>query len=346
MSTTSSEHDRRARLSDFGSNRYSQSGEDGMIAECLRRLGPRSDHLEEGDTRVCVEFGAGDGISCSNTRALWTTAAWGAVLVEADADLFERARENAIGGDCGAAIFPVHRAVTPTGPDSIDAILDWLGVGQAIDVMSIDVDGDDFWHLLGLRRRPRLLLVEFNPTIPPHLDIQPRGPGNRMGVGILTLVRAAAQRGYTFIGASASNAFLVRTEDADAFADLETDLAVLMPPDRYMYLATDFDGRVVPMGAQPQWGLVWPPSETEFVPNQPDLLEVDTFGANGRWMMQVLRAIVGVSAKLDWVTALAQETNAVSKETRTAVLDATAVGSADGQGAQAAQGQTEAQAEG
>ena len=89
------------------------------------------------------------------------------------------------------------------------------------------------------------------------------------------------------------------TEDDDAFAALETDLAVLMPPERFMYLATDFDGRVVPMGARPQWGLVWPPSETEFVPNQPDLLEVDTFNADERWKMQMVREIRAVHEKLD-----------------------------------------------
>ena len=189
-----------------------------------------------------------------------------------------------------------HRALYDR--EAIDAILDDAGIDH-VDVMSIDVDGDDYWILLGLRRRPRLLLIEFNPTIPPHLDIQPRGPGNRMGVGVLTMRRAAESRGYTFVGASVSNAFFVRTEDADAFAALETDLAVLMPPERFMYLATDFDGRVVPMGARPQWGLVWPPSETEFVPNQPDLLEVDTFNADERWKMQMVREIRAVHEKLD-----------------------------------------------
>ena len=288
MSTTSSEPDRRARLSDFASNRYSQGGEDGMIAECLRRL-----RIEE--PGVVVEYGAGDGLSCSNTAALWQ-GGWQAVLVEASGHLIA----DLVCATAGYAqtVTVVEALVRPSGGGSIDEILDRHGVGE-VDVMSIDIDGDDYWHLLGLRRRPRLLLVEFNPTIPPHLDIQPRGPGNRMGVGILTLVRAAAQRGYTFVGASAANVFLVRTEDASWFEDLETDLAVLRPPEQFMYLATDYDGRVVPIGARPQWGLVWPPSETEFVPNQPDLLEVDTFNADERWKMQMVREIRAVHEKLD-----------------------------------------------
>jgi hypothetical protein len=123
-----------------------------------------------------------------------------------------------------------------------------------------------------------------------------------MGVGALTMARAAAGRGYTLIGMSDANLFLVRTEDADNFADLDADLGRLMAAERFMYLATDYDGRVVPMGARPQWGLVWPPSETVFVPNQADLLEVDTFNANERWMAQISREIRGVHAKLDAYT--------------------------------------------
>jgi hypothetical protein len=69
------------KLSDFGFNEYSQFGEDGMIDEALKRIGVRSSR--------CVEFGAGDGLSCSNTANLWHNG-WKAVLVEASSELAQR----------------------------------------------------------------------------------------------------------------------------------------------------------------------------------------------------------------------------------------------------------------
>ena len=275
-------------LSDWAHDRYSQGGEDGVMEMILGRL-----RIEQG---VCVEFGAADGLSCSNTANLWLNHDWTAVLIEADEALHHRCVDNvtrAFGapvvtqrGDTTeirhapdperdtrvSFVAVVHRAVGR--PATIDAILDDAGIDH-VDVMSIDVDGDDYWIMAGLTRRPTVLVVEFNPTVPPHLDVRPRGPGNRMGVGILTLIRTAADRGYAFIGITGANAWFVPVERADVFGDLEVDPQVLLPPERFMYLATDQTGRMVPMGRRPEWGLTWPPSETVFVPNSTDLLEVE-----------------------------------------------------------------------
>lgn len=263
-------------LSDYGANVYSQSLEDGVIAECLRRIG-------EGG-RVCVEFGAGDGLGCSNTANLWH-AGWRALLIEADATLVERLRAAANEG-CTV----VHDAVALGGEHGIDALIAAAGLCD-VDFMSVDVDGDDWWICQGMACRPRLLCVEFNKTVPPHLDVQPSGASTRFGVGPLTMRRSMEARGYTMIGVTDANMFFVQTADADKFADLEKDLAVLLPPERFMYLATDFTGRVVPIGARPPWGLVWPPSDIRMVANQPDLLAVDSEFALERFCQQILGEI-------------------------------------------------------
>jgi hypothetical protein len=270
------------RLSDYSRDVFSQGGEDGCIAEVLRRLG-----ITDG---FCVEFGAGDGVGCSNTKLLRDNG-WAGLLIEADPDLAERCQSQT-----SERVIVLHQAIAAGGPDSIDAVLhDRAAITP--DVMSIDVDGDDYWIALAMQTRPRLLVIEFNPTVPPHLDLIPAGPGNRFGVGPLTMRRAAEQRGYTMVGISHANMMFVQTPDAGAFADLETDLAVLLPPERYIYLATDYTGRVVPVGARPEWGLVWPPSVTRFVPNQPNLLEVGSVDTLDQLMRQVEK-VDGVIAAL------------------------------------------------
>lgn len=267
--------ERRPQLGDWANNVFSQFGEDGALAEVLRRLG-----ITGG---TCVEYGAADGLSCSNTARLWRGDGWRAVLIEADPKLAQRAEENGYGYD--VTVIPTR--VAPGGPGCVDDLLDALGVGE-VEVMSIDIDGDDYWHLCSLRRRPRVLLVEFNPTVPPQFHVEPAGPGNRFGVGAATLRRAAEWKGYTMVGVLHANMVLVRTEEADPFADLETDLAVLMPPEDFMFLATDQDGFVVPCGAAPEWGLRWPPSPTVMAANQPAVLHIRSDDPHERFAQQVL----------------------------------------------------------
>lgn len=276
-------------LSHWASNTYSQTGEDGVLQEIVRRLG-------EG-TKVSVEFGAGDGVSCSNTRNLWRHQGWKAVLIEADGDLYKRMVAN-LQEPVAANVTAKWAKVETSGSGSIDGILTTLGI-QAVDFMSIDVDGDDYWIFAGMEARPRIVSIEFNKTIPVHLDVRPRGPGNRMGVGLLTIKRTAEQKGYRVIGATDANAWLVRTEDAGAFADIDVSLPALLPADRLMYLATDYDGRIVPMGTTaPPWGLMWPPSPTNFVMNQDGLLDVEDYEATGRILLDITRTLARIEGRL------------------------------------------------
>ena len=57
---------------------YSQFGEDGIINEILNRIG------ENNIDKWCVEFGARDGISDSNTYNLIKNNNYKAVLIEGD----------------------------------------------------------------------------------------------------------------------------------------------------------------------------------------------------------------------------------------------------------------------
>lgn len=279
-------------LSDYAHNIYSADGEDGCVAEILRRVG-------EGG-RVCVEFGASDGLSGSNTANLWNRdGGWRAVLIEADTALADRATA-AIFNRPDRDVQIVPAAVSAIDPEwSIDAILDACGVTD-VDFMSVDVDGDDYWIVTSMACRPRVLCVEFNRTVPPHLDLVPTGPGNRFGVGALTMRRAMGARGYTLVGRTLNNLFFVTTDLADHFTDLETDLAVLLPPESFSYCCSDFDGRMVLAGAQPAWGLRWPASETRFAAGAP-VLAVEDAGATTEdvWRQTVLGEIQHIRVLLD-----------------------------------------------
>src|ERR1700687_312128 len=81
-------------------NAYSQYGEDGIIDWGLSQTEPRH--------RICVEFGAWDGRTLSNTFNLVANHGWRAVYIEADARKFRVLQETAA---AYPRIVPVHGLV-------------------------------------------------------------------------------------------------------------------------------------------------------------------------------------------------------------------------------------------
>jgi hypothetical protein len=71
------------------------------------------------------------------------------------------------------------------------------GVSSDIDLLSIDVDEDDYYILESLKElKPRLIVCEFNPTIPPDMDIILE-KGNCFGCSAFSLVQLAKKRAPT-----------------------------------------------------------------------------------------------------------------------------------------------------
>lgn len=232
------------RLDFFVTNdEYTQFGEAGIIKHIFEQITTRS--------KVAVEFGAGDGYSCSNTAGLWKDQGWKAVLVEPDPERFAVLESRA------APFMPnicKKMAITPTGPNSIGQLLSDNQITE-VDFMSIDVDGDDYQIFAELSCKPRVICIEFNPTIPPHIELRQCGLGDGFGASLLAMVRLGASKGYKFVGANYCNAFFVEASESIHFADYETDLTVLFTPDRYTYAITDFGGRAVLCGESLPWGV-------------------------------------------------------------------------------------------
>jgi hypothetical protein len=196
------------RPADRAADVHSQNGEDGIITALLDRL-PETD-------RWCVEFGAWDGIHLSNTRHLIESRQYGAVLIEADP-----ARCNELRRNC--ASFPRVQAVEGfvgfTEADGLDAILRRTAVPANFDLLSIDIDGNDYhvWAAV-TSYRPKMVCIEFNPTIPTELDfVQEPDTTARAGASLAAIVRLGQEKGYELAAVTLVNAVLVR---ADLFPHL------------------------------------------------------------------------------------------------------------------------------
>lgn len=231
-------------LLSYAHNVHSQYGEDGIIAHILSLL-----KLPIGR---CIEFGAWDGMHLSNTANLWKNG-WEGVLIELDQGRFKSLAKNTAGHRCHC----ICAKVEPIGANSLENILRREGLPLEADVLSIDVDGDDYHIWAGIENlRPRLVICEYNPTVPPSVQLVPT-TGNYMGCSALSLQLMAQSKGYKLVCVTLSNCLFVREEDADAFSSYETNLEKIFPRDYLCNLITGFDGRFVLTNCPP-FGLSLP----------------------------------------------------------------------------------------
>lgn len=220
-----------ADLNSYQRNVTSQWGEDGIIDEIFRRIGTQ--------TKLCVEFGAWDGKHLSNTWDLWHNRAWTAILIEGDSSKFD---DLAASVSAFPNVVPHCAYVATSGENRLDQILDRLGVTQVIDLLSVDIDGDDRGVFESLEKHlPRLLVIEYNPTIPPEIELV-GVPGTRFGSSAKSLCTLAAKKGYRLVACTITNLFFVHHEDFASLGITEPELAAVMPRDHLTYVVTAYDG--------------------------------------------------------------------------------------------------------
>ncbi len=219
------------RLPRYGAKIYAQNDEDGILAEVFRRIGVAH--------RRFVEIGLQDGTECNSLALL--LQGWAGRWVEADAALATAARHR-FAQFVEAGALEVVDAFAET--DTIDAL---AGDGP-LDLLSIDVDGNDFhlWRALD-RRDARVVLVEYNASwAPPLRCVSPYRPGfdwaavgdNGAGASLGALATLGEDRGYRLVGCSASgvNAFFVRADlVGDRFAAPFTAENHFEPPRYWMH---------------------------------------------------------------------------------------------------------------
>ena len=186
---------------------FSQNGEDGVLAEILRRMGVGGGGF--------VEFGVQDGTE-GNTVFLAQVLGWAGVYLEADEAGFA-ALERRWAASTG--VRTVHAAVEP---DTVEALFAAAGVPEEPDVVSIDVDGNDYWIWQALTRfRPRVVVIEYNGALDPaSRRVMPYSPGYRWdhtsgyGASLGALEDLGAEKGYRLVHTELAgvNAFFVRED--------------------------------------------------------------------------------------------------------------------------------------
>ncbi len=115
-----------------------------------------------------------------------------------------------------------------------------------IDILSIDIDGWDYWVWDSLESyRPRVVIVEFNPSMyRDRVIISPSDEKTRTGSSARAFVELGVQKGYELLCIVGSNLFFCVREEFYKFGDFDNSLEALWPYSGLNSLFSTFDGSV------------------------------------------------------------------------------------------------------
>jgi hypothetical protein len=235
-------------LNGFGRKMFSQTDEDGITFEILRRIG-----IPKG---VFAEFGVGDGLE-NNTLAL-AAAGWKGFWAGGQ-DLLIDPNPQRVAQPKFAFIKTWIRknnavALFRKGLAQIAA--------ETVDYLSIDLDGTDYYiaeELLAHGITPKIVVVEFNAKFAPPLEWKMdysdeyfwKGD-DYFGASIATFAKLFAHHGYFLACCNAftgANAFFVQNGYRDQFKDVPEDISQIWCEPQY-YLPARYGHRSSPQTVQ------------------------------------------------------------------------------------------------
>lgn len=187
-------------LYDFARNVTSQCGENGIIEKVLEVI--------DESNKWCVEFGSWDGKNCSNTYNLITEKDYSAVLIEGDKQRFGDLLKTFEGN---TKVIPFNTFVGFKSKDCLDTILKDTPIPIDFDILSIDIDGNDYhiWDAVK-QYKPKVVVIEFNPSIPTCVEfVQPKDMRLSQGNSLLSITKLGKSKGYELVSVTKINAIFV-----------------------------------------------------------------------------------------------------------------------------------------
>jgi hypothetical protein len=200
-------------LGDVEMRFYSQNGEDGIILLLLEAVGT--------ETKRSVEICAGDGIEC-NTANLLVNHGWTGLLVDGGEELLTKGRQFYEFGTEAFTYPPTLRKAWVTA-ENVNDLVRQAGFEGEIDLLSVDLDGVDYWIWKSLDcARPRIVVTEFNDAWGPHDSVTiPYAPDFSWekgslyyGASLAAMCSLGVEKGYRLVGVQryGFNAFFVRED--------------------------------------------------------------------------------------------------------------------------------------
>lgn len=204
---------------------FSKHGGDGVLLYIFSKVGCTN--------RTFVEIGVEAGREC-NTANLSINFGWQGMIVDANKECTESAKIYYQ----GKKVKPIHCFVTA---ENINQLLLDNGFRGEIDLLSTDIDGNDYWVWKVINVvNPRVIVAEYNAALGLKLITIKYNPNFRykgdsyFGVSLAALAKLLKEKGYILVGCDryGHDAFFVRKDVAhDKLIELSPKEAFYPNPD-------------------------------------------------------------------------------------------------------------------
>lgn len=202
-------------INKFGIKIYSQNNEDGIILYIFKHIGIK--------TKKFVEIGVENGTEC-NTTNLLKNFNWKGIQIEGSKKLYNDAKiqlkkilEKKRNNLKLLNIFVTKRNINEIVKKNYDK--------KELDLLSIDIDGNDFWIWKEISSiKPRVVIIEYNSFFGSNksatIKYDPKFTWNHKnnrcyyGASLKALEKLGKKKKYTLIGVDNNgvNAFFVRND--------------------------------------------------------------------------------------------------------------------------------------
>jgi len=218
-------------LERFGFKVFSQSDEDGIIEEIFNRV--------KTTDKTFVEFGVQNGLESNGHYLLHK--GWNGLWIEGSGKavkeigrLFEKPIKD-------KRLTVVNAFIDR---DNINTLIEKDGgISGEIDLLSIDIDGNDYWVWEAIKCvNPRVVVIEYNAKFPPNFEwVMEYDPthiwhgDDNMGASLKSLELLGARLGYRLVGTNilGINAFFVRNDLTGGLFSGDATAEALYNPTRW-----------------------------------------------------------------------------------------------------------------
>jgi hypothetical protein len=197
-------------FAEVGFREYSQFEEDGILLYIFSMISPRS--------RTCVEICAGNGTECNTANLIINHRWWGA--------LFDG---NEVNVEFGRRFYGRHKDTFVHPPrfdhawitaENVNELVKNTDMTGAIDLLSLDIDGMDYWVWKALNVvDPTVVVCEIQNGIPPELALTvpydskfASDDDDYRGASLRAMCHLGREKGYRLVGVHryGFNAFFIK----------------------------------------------------------------------------------------------------------------------------------------
>ena len=194
---------------------HSQNGEDGLMLYIFSQIGVTN--------RKFIEFGIGDGTECISANLLLNFG-WSGLMIEGSKTYAEHAKKYyGTHPKMQGNLKILNKFITK---ENINSLFKEGGIEGEIDLLSIDIDGNDYWVWKAIDVvSPRVVIIEYNATFgkekaltveydPSFMRLEKHKSGYYYGLSLKAAEKLGKEKGYRLVGCDSEgvNAIFVRND--------------------------------------------------------------------------------------------------------------------------------------